>query len=49
MDPVNVVVFGAFIESTPNGDIYRLNGEDWLVYEEFADSFGGRMFAQRLR
>lgn len=48
MDPINVVEFGDFIESTSQGDVYRLNGAEWLVYEEFADGFGCRMDCRRI-
>jgi len=46
MDPVNVVRFGAFVESTSNGDIYSLNGAEYLVYEDYAEGFGYSVFCR---
>ena len=48
MDPINVVEFGQFVESTGSGDVYRLQGVEWLVFQEYAEGFGYGMFCRQI-
>ena len=48
MDPVNVITHGQFVEHTSNGEVWSLQGVEWLIYEEFADGFDGRYGCRQL-
>lgn len=49
MDPVNVITYGKFIEQSAEGEIYSLDGAEYLVFEDYSPGFGLQYSAKLIR